>query len=465
MTTISLFFPPCICIYVFFGGGLDLASNPPKGLKTNKIIIKKKMSSINRSSNRPTHESVLPEELLTYSEKPQLTNAWSIADNNLARITHGSQSQAALQAGCLRCVWMPNWAHNNSFSAPTGFAIALQRDSYETSISPFLFHNPTKYGYGTLAIPLPSTTKNKREGGLLIDYIRQLDRMASGGGKTHTLPSSQALNRKLKDLIPSKYLEHAGSFAGIYVSTARKKDFSEKLWVVVQAGDAVKSTQANRVLQQEGSSGTGQFNTTDDSWNKYVEWSTAPFAQAKIASKKRRGILANVLLNDLFDVDHEGRDISAYDPMTTVTDVFSRLRFSGRTCVYYAGCTPAKHGGEEGRILLNESPRTGIFVLHGVVPNLKMLGAFPYGTGRVSSMAPFAIRSRRKIANRDPLPDNVFCWDGASKIHPRLHHPASDLFRLRNREFRKAEILLGREASGRVIHLRPLSVKMAEPSV
>lgn len=413
--------------------------------------------------NKPTCESVLPEELLTYSEKPQLTNAWNIADSSLSRISHGSQSQPALQPGCLRCVWMPNWAHNSPFSAPSGFAIALQRDSYETSISPFLFHNPTKYGYGSLAIPLPSNTKNIREGTLLTDYIRQLDRMGSST-KTHTLPSSQGLNQKLKQLIPNEYLEQAGSFAGIYVSTDRKKDFSEKLWVVVQAGDAVKSTKANRVLQQEGAAGSNEFNTTGDSWNKYVEFGSAPFAKAKIASKERRSLLANVLLNDLFDLDHEGRDISAYDPITTVSNVFSRLRYSGKTCVYYAGCTPVKHAGQAGRILLNESPRTGIFVLHGVKPKLKSLGAFPYGTGRVSSTAPFAVRGRRKIASRDPLPDNVFCWEGAEKIHPRLHHPASDLFRLRDHEFRSIEIDLGRDAAAPVIHLRPLCVKMAEPT-
>ncbi len=419
---------------------------------------------------RAVQQCVLPEERLAYSQKTQFTNAWDIANSSLNRIIRGPKNQGPLQKGCLKCVWMPNWAHNTPFSAPSGFVIALQRDSAQTSISPFLFHDPTKYAYGTLAIPLPSTTKNKRDGRLLTDYVRQLDRMASNTQhhhhrKNHVLPSSQALAQQLQEVIPGKYLEHAGSFAGLYVSTDRKRDFSEKIWVVVQAGDAAQSRKANRVLQGEGAAGSREFNTTDSSWNTYVEWGTAPFAKAKIASRERRGTLANLLLNDVLDLDHEGRDISAYDPVTTVTDVFSRLRYSGKTCVYYAGCTPARHGGSRGRIVLNESPRTGIFVLDGIKPNLKFLGAFPYGTGRVSSTAPFAIRSRRKIASRDPLPDNVFCWDGAKKIHPRLHHPASDLFRLRNREFRNAEILLGREASGRVIHLRPLSVKMAEPSV
>lgn len=416
------------------------------------------------SSSKPTRECVLPGELSRFTENTHLTNTWSIANNSLNRITRGSKTQLPLQTGCLRCVWMPNWSHNSPFSAPAGFAIALQRNSYETSMSPFLFHTLGKYGYGTVAIPLPTNAKTNREGMPVLSYVRQLDRMAT---KTHHchLPSSQALQHKLNDLIPGKYLEHGGSFAGLYVSTDRKQDFSEKLWVVVQAGDAEKSKKANRVLLQEGAMGSREFNTTEESWNKYVEWSTAPFAKAKIASKERRSVLSNLLLNDLLDLDHEGRDISAYDPITTVTDVFSRLRHSGRTYVYYSGCTPAKHGGEAGRILLNESPRTGIFLLHEVKPNLELLGAFPYGTGRVSSTAPFAIRNRLQVASRDPLPDNVFCWDGAEGNHPRLHHPASDLFRLRDQEFRNAEIVLGRNPSAPVIHLRPLCVKMAEPSV
>ncbi len=410
------------------------------------------------------HSCVLGSDVEKYKGRRSHTNTWNIANSSVARLCTGSKAQNPLQEGCIKCTWMPNWANNTTFSVPSGFALALDRNSARAVISPYLFHDPSKYAYGTLVIPLPADGKTKREGMLITDYVRSHDKMASSGGGFRRLPSSKRLLEKTHDLIPSKWLEHGGSFAGLYASSDRKNDFAEKLWVVVQASDAAASLEANRVLHRTGSTGTREFNTTNSSWNKFVERSNSPFGKAKAAGKKRRNELANIILDDLLGFDHKGRDISAYGPVTTVTNVFSRLRYSGKTQVFYSGCTPAKHGGEKGRVILNESPRTGIFVLHGVKPVIKCLGAFPYGTGRKASMAPSSVRARAENPGTPP-PDNVFCWDDDDddKIHPRLYAPVPELFRLRTKEFRQVELNLGRDPVSRVIHLRPIAVKMADP--
>ncbi len=385
------------------------------------------------------------------------TNIWNMADSSLVRITNGD-----LQAGCVKCTWMPNWSHNSTFSSPSGFALALERDSERAVVSPYIFRDPKKYAYGTVAIQLPIDAKNKLEGTPIVECLRRLDRKPGDRTATPHLPSTARLLERVRDSVPEELLEHPGSFAGLYASLDRKHDFTERLWVVVQAGDASAAEKAHRVVQEEVSS--GKFNTTDASWHSFVEQSNSPFRKAKDASRDRRASIVRRLMDDLLDVNHLGRDVSAYNPITTISDVFSRLRYSGKTCVYYSGCTPAKQDREKGRVVLNESPRTGIFVLHGVKPVIKYLGAFPYGTGRVGSLSPSAIRERSLLSASDaPLPPNVFCWEGGGGVHPRLHHPASDLFRMRDREFREVEVKLGRDPSARVVHLRPIAVKMASP--
>ncbi len=390
------------------------------------------------------------------------TNIWNMADSSLVRITNGD-----LQAGCVKCTWMPNWSHNNTFSSPSGFALALERNSERAVVSPYIFRDPRKYAYGTVAIQLPIDAKNKLEGTPIVEFLRRLDRKsgdrtAAAAAATPHLPSTARLLERVHDSVPGELLEHPGSFAGLYASFDRKRDFSERLWVVVQAGDASAAEEAHRVVQEEAPG--GKFNTTDASWHSFVEQSNSPFRKAKDASRDRRASIVRRLMDELLDVNHLGKDVSAYSPITTISDVFSRLRYSGKTCVYYSGCTPAKQDREKGRVVLNESPRTGIFVLHGVKPVIKYLGAFPYGTGRVGSLSPSAIRERSLLSPSDaPLPPNVFCWEGGGGVHPRLHHPASDLFRMRDREFREMEIKLGRDPSARVVHLRPIAVKMASP--
>lgn len=406
------------------------------------------------------------------------TDRWRMASSSMNRITgnNGQSSSSSssgsvepLQKGCVAYAWMPNWSHTSAFSAPSGVAIGLKGGSERTVISSHLFSDSSKYAYGTLAVPLPRNAKTAREGTPLVKFLRELQ-WATKPVTSEDSPygmsfSSGALLHCLNDCVSSELLEHSGSFVGLYSSPDRRHGFSERLWVVVQAGDAAASEKCYDLVKEEGDGGSHALNTTDASWRKNFEHSSSPFRKAKEASKARRTTLARAVLDGVLNFDHEDRDISAYNPITTITNVFSGGEHISDMCVYYAGCSPVKQAGEKGQIVLNESPHTGIFVLEGVKPVAQYLGAFPYGTGRISSLAPYAVRQRQQQKEALLPSSDVFVWESndSSLGHPRLHYPASDLFRMRTQEFREMEIKLGRNPAAKVVHLRPVAVKLADP--
>lgn len=328
-------------------------------------------------------------------------------------------------------VWMPNRADSHRRHVPSGFAFAVRRER-DVPIVCELF-NPDKFFYGALAVRVPSDT-HMRGDRTFRDWAEAPDLDQFGA------------------VVPQGLLDFPGAYVGMYRALRRrpyaKAPYEHEYWAVLQCG----AVEQSRTLYQAIEEGHSYEHT----WAQTLFSSNMMGQTGVRASDHRRTAVLGILRG--LGLEMGNRTLDSFVTIETATNCFDEDH-NTETFVYHSGCTPLSQQ-TGGAVVLGERPDLGPTLLQGpggkrtwTVPDA-YLGAFPVGTGRVSSvLGPWS--------DNETL-DGPFCWDGGLEIHPRLR---AGMYRTRDLKFKQTEALLGYNHMWEAVHLQPLAVKLANPDI